>query len=65
MNLQKTNYEEKPMKKPKSEKRKYSTPKVKSESLMVYGAICNGMSSAGGRKASVAPGGCAQARLHS
>lgn len=49
---------------PKSDKKKYESPKIKSESLMVYGALCNGMSSSGGRKATV-PAGCNTARLHS
>lgn len=49
---------------PKSDKKKYNTPKVTTESLMVYGALCNGTSTLGGRKATV-PIGCSPARLHS
>lgn len=50
--------------KPKSEKQKYNAPKVTTESLMVYGALCNGTSTQGGRKATI-PDGCTTAKLHS
>ncbi len=49
---------------PNSEKKKYNSPKLTTESLMVYGALCNGTSTAGGRKATV-PAGCTTAKLHS
>ena len=49
---------------PKSEKQKYNSPKVTTESLMVYGALCNGMSTTGGRKA-VAPVHCTASKLNS
>ncbi|MDZ4662301.1 MAG: hypothetical protein SGJ18_11855 [Pseudomonadota bacterium] len=48
----------------KTEKKPYSSPKVTTESLMIYGAGCNGMSMAGGRKAAVADS-CNSLKLHS
>ncbi len=46
-------------------KKKYQPPKVTSEQLTVYGAICNGMSG-GGRKASTgSPNFCNSTKLRS
>jgi hypothetical protein len=43
----------------KNKKKKYSKPKVKSEKVMTFGALCNGSSTAGGRKAAAgAPNFC-------
>ena len=47
----------------KKAKKKYQSPKVKSENLMVYGALCNGMAG-GGRKGSTGAG-CSVSKLRS
>lgn len=47
----------------KKPKKKYEKPSIKSESLMTFGALCNG-STAGGRKQTVgAPNFCTTAKL--
>lgn len=45
----------------KKNKKKYNKPKVKSEKIMMFGALCNGTST-GGRKQTTA-GGCASTKL--
>lgn len=47
----------------KKDKKKYQAPKVKSENLMVYGALCNGMTG-GGRKGTISSG-CSSSKLRS
>lgn len=47
--------------KPRS-KKKYKKPSVRSEEIMTFGALCNGMAS-GGRKATVVPDGCNASKL--
>lgn len=45
------------------EKKKYESPAIESESLMAFGALCNG-STSGGRKASTgAPNFCSTSKL--
>jgi len=47
----------------KQEKKTYSKPKIKSEKLLSYGALCNGKK-VGGRKSSAgAPDFCSASRL--
>lgn len=46
-----------------TQKKKYEKPEIKSESLMAFGAVCNGMAN-GGRKATAgAPDFCNASRL--
>lgn len=50
-------------KKAKKQKKKYHKPKLKSESLMGFGALCNGLA-IGGRKATTgAPDFCTASKL--
>ena len=52
-------------KKEKTQKKKYITPKIESEDLTVFGALCNGQKR-GGRKAAVgAPDFCNARKLNS
>jgi len=49
-------------KKNRTEKKKYTQPKIITESLMVYGATCNGMASGGRKTVTGAPDFCNSSR---
>ena len=49
--------------KSKKAKKKYEKPTLRSESLMLFGAACNGMSGGGRKAATGAPDFCAASKL--